>query len=133
MTVLLGDPAVVDLVAAHGRDAVVNTLREAVERCRSTVLADAGQETDCSTAAIVRETKTAIESSDGPNLRRIVNATGIVLHTGLGRAVLPQASSRVRHLKSPGSRSSHRLAGTPSWPSCFPDLLPSEFRPDWRC
>lgn len=92
MTVLLGDPAVVDLVAAHGRDAVVNTLREAVERCRSTVLADAGQETDCSTAAIVRETKTAIESSDGPNLRRIVNATGIVLHTGLGRAVLPQAA-----------------------------------------
>ncbi len=28
-----------------------------------------------------------------PRLKRVVNATGIILHTGLGRAVMPPAVS----------------------------------------
>src|SRR6185436_10975876 len=43
-------------------------------------------------AAIVGAAAALLASADRPGLQRVVNATGIVLHTGLGRAVLPKAA-----------------------------------------
>ncbi len=47
---------------------------------------DAPPETD----AIARKAGQMLLRSEGERLRPVINATGIILHTGLGRAVLPQ-------------------------------------------
>ncbi|MHC4889591.1 MAG: L-seryl-tRNA(Sec) selenium transferase, partial [Planctomycetota bacterium] len=38
---------------------------------------------------IIAETKHRVQAIMEPHYRRVINATGIILHTGLGRAVLP--------------------------------------------
>ena len=46
------------------------------------------------TEAAVGRMRAWVEARLRPSLRRAVNATGVVLHTGLGRAPLPQAAMR---------------------------------------
>lgn len=50
--------------------------------------------------AVLQETRKAFGVLQAPQLRRVVNATGIILHTGLGRA--PLAEAAVRQLQQTG-------------------------------
>jgi L-seryl-tRNA(Ser) seleniumtransferase len=45
-------------------------------------------------AAILTRTKDRIHAAMGPHYRKVINATGIILHTALGRAVLPARAIR---------------------------------------
>jgi len=77
---VLGLPEVRALFEAHGRAIVTGAVRE--------VLADMRNGKDgIAIAQAVRET---VEARARPNLRRVFNLTGTVLHTNLGRAVLPE-------------------------------------------
>jgi L-seryl-tRNA(Ser) seleniumtransferase len=73
------------LVARLGRGAVVEAIREDLDRIRKTVLA--GE--PCPTPAAIEEALLArlSEASKG-SLRGVVNATGVVVHTNLGRSPL---------------------------------------------
>ncbi len=44
--------------------------------------------------AVLRNARRILESRQSRRLRRVINATGVVLHTGLGRSVLPAAAVR---------------------------------------
>jgi L-seryl-tRNA(Ser) seleniumtransferase len=81
---LLRDPAVLALMQVAPRSAVVGAAREAVERSRKR---RAGPPEDW--AAEIAE---LVAARVAPSLARVINATGIVLHTNLGRAPLADAA-----------------------------------------
>lgn len=66
-------------------------VREGVDRVRRDVL-DGGDRSDDLMGEVVREVTAAVEAYLSPSLRRVINATGVVLHTNLGRAPLPEAA-----------------------------------------
>jgi L-seryl-tRNA(Ser) seleniumtransferase len=84
---VLRSPGLADLLARAPRWAVVAAVREAIERLRQ-ALRD-GPGTDPAAALDPRALAAAVAARLGLRLRRVVNATGVVLHTNLGRAPLP--------------------------------------------
>jgi L-seryl-tRNA(Ser) seleniumtransferase len=87
---LLREPELEALAAEHGRKLVADAIREAVEEVRQQLLAQPASGAD--EAGLRARTVTAAQSRMAavvqPYYRPAVNATGIILHTGLGRAVL---------------------------------------------
>ena len=69
------------LLTRFPRDLVVAEVRRALDGARSAIAA--GEGGDPAIAARVREALAALER---PSLRPVINATGVVLHTNLGRA-----------------------------------------------
>lgn len=96
---LLRRPDVERLVAAHGHDATRTALRDAVARERAAVAAgDAPAGADEATVAdrVAGHAASALVREERGSLRPAINATGVVIHTNLGRAPLaPAALARV--------------------------------------
>lgn len=84
---LLGAEPLQQAVAVHGRSPVVQALRATLAAARSAILAGAAAPTGDS---LIADTLAALELAARPNLRRVFNLTGTVLHTNLGRATLPE-------------------------------------------
>ncbi|HLM77197.1 MAG TPA: L-seryl-tRNA(Sec) selenium transferase [Rubrobacteraceae bacterium] len=80
---VLRSPAAEDLVSRHGAKATTVAVRETLSRARQEILN--GGEPATSEDAVL---SLASKLLTGRGLRRVVNATGVVLHTNLGRSVL---------------------------------------------
>ncbi len=78
-------PAAKTLVSRHGTKATTATVREVLERAREEILA--GKEPDSSEEAVLVVAEKILSER---GLRRVVNATGVILHTNLGRSVLSE-------------------------------------------
>jgi L-seryl-tRNA(Ser) seleniumtransferase len=90
---LLGDPRLAALEAEHGHDVVLAAAREAVAHARNAILA--GERPD--DRDLVADALDRAEGRSAPRLRRVLNATGVIVHTNLGRAPLaPAALERIR-------------------------------------
>ncbi len=76
------------LLEHHPRRVVLDALRDTVEAARN---AGASRKTEEQWVDIIAS---AIRKSTRPSLRRVINATGVVLHTNLGRAPLADAAIR---------------------------------------
>jgi L-seryl-tRNA(Ser) seleniumtransferase len=90
---LLGRKELEIPVERHGRPPVLAAARAALARAREDVTAGfpAGD--------LVERTSTELEARLRPSLRRVLNATGVVVHTNLGRAPLADAAlERVREV-----------------------------------
>jgi L-seryl-tRNA(Ser) seleniumtransferase len=83
--------------------ALAETARKAIEIERRRILADrnissttpGGEASEIRAALrgdIIKETRALLAASRTPDLRHVINATGIVLHTNLGRAPLSEAA-----------------------------------------
>lgn len=70
------------------RAAVVHALRCALEQLRSLILSNGDVTTPCDTKDVMALAQKIMTREATPSLRRVINATGVVLHTGLGRAPL---------------------------------------------
>jgi len=80
-------------IEKYGRKTVVDAARKVIEGLRSAILKrEKGSfETDrLSQVSILKEIETHLLKAFSPSLVKAVNASGVVLHTGLGRAVLPK-------------------------------------------
>jgi len=90
ITELLKTEAVSQWLREHSQTLVTHCLRETVGTLRRQVLADdAGRCGAChvSSEAVVKRAGELLTELTTPHLRKAINATGIILHTGLGRAV----------------------------------------------
>jgi L-seryl-tRNA(Ser) seleniumtransferase len=85
--VLLDDPACQPLLAQYGREQSVEALRAVLNQVRARLLA--GEAPDASPAAILGLLEERLRAANVPPLRPVYNLTGTVLHTNLGRALLP--------------------------------------------
>jgi L-seryl-tRNA(Ser) seleniumtransferase len=84
----LRQPGIAVLIERYGREAVIEAVRESLRRCREQILA--GSELEVTEELLTGMTLRTLEDIFAPSLCRVVNATGIIIHTGLGRAVLPK-------------------------------------------
>jgi L-seryl-tRNA(Ser) seleniumtransferase len=82
---LLRRPEADALVRRHRRDRVVETIRLVVADLRR-ALADGGE--GVSDQALLADAAARLDAAAAPRLVPVVNATGVVLHTNLGRALL---------------------------------------------
>jgi L-seryl-tRNA(Ser) seleniumtransferase len=94
---LLDHPAVASLISLYGRDPVRVQARRVVDELRQRLAADplpSPEVAKSALAALPAAIAAAVEAALGGPLRRVLNATGIFLHTNLGRAPLPEAVTR---------------------------------------
>jgi len=84
---LLACDEVALLIGAYSRPVVVRALRAVTTEARES----AGDPPTA--AAILDAARRRLADDERDRLRPVINATGILLHTGLGRAVLPAASA----------------------------------------
>ena len=95
-------PLVRALETEYGSEAVLTALRTAAERTRRELTraeTTAIREREEAAAAIERRAATELAARLSPSLTRVVNATGVIVHTNLGRAPLAgAAAARVAQL-----------------------------------
>jgi len=91
---LVSDPGLRDLVESRPRTFVVDAVRRVLEAERAAIL---GGSEPTPREALIRKTAEHMRLYELPSIRRVVNATGIVLHTNLGRAPMsPEAADAMR-------------------------------------
>ena len=87
---LLLRPRVAALTNSLQRNVLVDVVRGVLARLRREIVSGgAPRESDCSSESIERRIVEAIEKELAPSLRGLINASGVILHTNLGRAPLP--------------------------------------------
>jgi len=86
---LLDEEAVQELVATCGRRQTVGALREALDTARGDVQAGADVP---DIVALVARARAYLQEWLAPTLRPVINATGVIIHTNLGRAPLSTAA-----------------------------------------
>ncbi|MCD4686169.1 MAG: L-seryl-tRNA(Sec) selenium transferase, partial [Anaerolineae bacterium] len=78
------------LIAQHGRDQILNALRRVVDGTRQAVLERGAPVPD--SATLVAQAADMLTRESRPTLRPVINATGVIIHTNLGRAPLSDAA-----------------------------------------
>jgi L-seryl-tRNA(Ser) seleniumtransferase len=86
---LLNDPALQELLPLYGHHLVVTAAREVLARTREA--ARGGVEVP-SAEHLAAQAATHLRRHLAPSLRPVINATGVIIHTNLGRAPLSTAA-----------------------------------------
>ncbi len=98
---LLREPVIVELLERLPRRLVLAAIQEILQGYRQKICAaGAGEDKhfktglDLSPERLAQEAASLAEKRAGPGMRPVINATGIVLHTNLGRAPLAPAAAK---------------------------------------
>jgi len=92
---VLKDQNLTKLFESFGREVVVDAIRKSIDLERKRILNLDDTELlnyRMDVNEIIKEVYHQIENSFKLNLNRVINGTGVILHTNLGRAVLPKAA-----------------------------------------
>jgi L-seryl-tRNA(Ser) seleniumtransferase len=84
---LLRQSAIVSLLDEYARPELLCAIRAVLDRRRAAIVGGAAPA--CDVPALALDVRQELYERSRPALRRVINATGVVLHTGLGRAPLP--------------------------------------------
>ena len=85
------------LLERYSRELTTEAVREALGELREAIRAgkpilDASGDREQLAEQALRRAEAKLEALFAPSLKKVVNATGVILHTNLGRAPLPQAA-----------------------------------------
>lgn len=83
---LLGEEKIQSLQSLYGRSLTLKALREVLGTIRQSLLEEPGEIP--ATAKIIRRLQCQLEAWISPTLQPVINASGVILHTNLGRAPL---------------------------------------------
>jgi L-seryl-tRNA(Ser) seleniumtransferase len=83
---LLKEAIVIDRLKNTMRPIVLEALREALEHFRSSILAGTIEAFEAED--ILKHFNSLVEMKNSPKLKKVINATGVVIHTNLGRSLL---------------------------------------------
>lgn len=94
--ILLEAAQLEDWSADASRRVLVNSIRNAIERARAQLLESSVEEINQEELdrTILDDARRMVEAAARPYYRKVINATGIILHTALGRAVLSEDALR---------------------------------------
>ena len=97
---ILSHPEISDLIKTYSRNVVVEAIRNCLKELREKLIRQDGpsgaDESFFSLDRLHPLIKRELERQTRPRLRRVINATGVVIHTNLGRSPLPP--SAIQHL-----------------------------------
>jgi len=89
---LLNAEGIARLVSSYGRTLVLETVRRLLDAERAAL--GSSIENTFDEAAFIAACARALAQETEPSLRRVFNLTGTVLHTNLGRALMPECAAR---------------------------------------
>ena len=87
---LLAQSPIQTLIDSHSRDLVIDSIRQTLDSARQAILASRPIDTDV--CALMQLIEQRLRDTTRPSLMPVVNATGVIIHTNLGRAVLSTAA-----------------------------------------
>lgn len=91
VSVLLENSHIIGLMRVHSRPLVLDAIHEALGSYRESLKPG---DTPPSLDDVIAATEAHLRTREHERLRPVVNATGIILHTGLGRAPLPERAAQ---------------------------------------
>ena len=89
---LLREPAGAALIAEHGHSLVAAQARQLLDRLRQRAVAGKLGRVEIGSGALAEALQRAVLARLAPSLRAVINLTGTVIHTNLGRALLSDAA-----------------------------------------
>lgn len=97
---VLYDERVSRLGVDYPHNLLVDTIRRCLERERASIAA--GKSGGASLDAIVKSVITSLQALEKPGPRQVINASGVILHTNLGRAPLSREAIAAMELSGKG-------------------------------
>ncbi len=91
---ILESPAVRDLHKEHAHELIVESVRAELAELRQQLAAGPMHDGEASAEAIAARVVLRLQKVFQPKLRPVINATGIVLHTNLGRAPMAEEAAQ---------------------------------------
>lgn len=86
---VLKAPQIKSLIQAYPRRLVVEAIRTSINETRSKITSSSSSaKTTINLNTLLSRIKRSVEEAYQPSLRKVINATGVVIHTNLGRSLL---------------------------------------------
>ncbi|AMV24370.1 L-seryl-tRNA(Sec) selenium transferase [Gemmata sp. SH-PL17] len=95
VTKVLNTPALLGARERHSSEAITAQIRVALDGIRARLVA--GEPLTLNVDAIAADVLTSLDTQVAPVIRSVINATGVVLHTNLGRAPLHEDAARAAY------------------------------------
>lgn len=87
---LLDHHDIMDLIQSYDRPLVVDAIRKVIGDIRHQILR--GESLDIGENHLIQQIAVYLEEQFRPTLRPVINATGVIIHTNLGRALLSKSA-----------------------------------------
>ena len=97
VTAVLEQGTVTALEPTHGRESVLVAVRAELDSLRERLKAGETLDGEIAPEAVAARVAARVESAAAPILRSVINATGIVLHTNLGRSPLGEVAAKAAY------------------------------------